>query len=320
MSKQDAEIWVGIDISKTRLDVAIGQTGETWSAGNEAVGIEKTVEHLQRLEPRLVVVESTGGLEKTLLRALHQGHIRFALVNPRRVREFARSVGLLAKTDKLDARLLARFAEAIQPAPTPLPSEAEQLLSALIDRRCQLVDFRTAETNRLASAHPAVRPSIQQLLQELAKKITELEEQIEQLIAQQAAFQHKAELLRSVPGIGPMTSAVLLADLSELGRLDRKKLAALVGVAPFNNDSGRHRGKRRTQGGRTTVRTVLYMATISASRFNPVIKAFYTQLLKRGKLKKVALVACMRKMLTILNAMIRTDTPWRATSLSPATP
>jgi transposase len=320
MSNLSAEIWVGIDVSKTQLDIAVGQADETWRAGNDDVGIAKTVERLQSLHPGLVVVESTGGLEKPLIRALHQSGIPFALINPHRVREFAKSLGLLAKTDKLDARWLARFAEAIRPASTCLPSEEEQLLSALIDRRRQLIDFRTAEKNRLAGAHPAVRSSIEQLLEDLGEKITELDQQIDELIASKAEFKHKVELLRTVPGIGPIASAILVADLPELGRLDRKKVAALVGVAPFNNDSGYRRGKRRVKGGRAAVRTVLYMATISASRFNPVIKAFYNRLLNRGKLKKVALVACMRKLLTILNAMLRSGEPWKSNSSSPVSP
>ena len=317
MSNLSAEIWVGIDVSKTQLDIAVGQVGETWSAGNEEVGIAKTVDRLQSLRPGLVVVESTGGLEQPLVRALHQVGIAFALVNPRRVREFAKSLGLLAKTDKLDARLLARFAEAIQPDPTQLASEAEQRLSALIDRRRQLIDFRTAELNRLAGAHPAVRSSIEQLLDELGKKISELDQQIEELIASKAEFKDKIDLLRTVPGVGPVASAILVADLPELGKLDRKKIAALVGVAPFNNDSGNRRGKRRIKGGRAAVRTVLYMATLAAARFNPVIKAFYDRLLNRGKVKKVALVACLRKLLTILNAMLRSNEPWKSGYLSP---
>lgn len=312
MSNLSAQVWVGVDISKTQLDVAVGQAGETWSAGNDDIGVAKTVARLQELSPGLVVVESTGGLERSLVRSLHQVGIACALVNPQRVREFAKSLGLLAKTDKLDARLLARFAEAVRPAPSRLASPEEQLLSARVDRRRQLIDIRTAETNRLASAHPAIRPSIEQFLEELAEKITELDQQIDQLIACQAEFARKAALLRTVPGIGPVACAILVADLPELGCLDRKQIAALVGVAPFNDDSGYHRGKRRVKGGRAAVRKVLYMGTISASRFNPVIKAFYDQLLKRGKLKKVALVACMRKLLTILNAMLRSGETWKA--------
>lgn len=311
MSNISAEIWVGIDVSKTQLDVAVGETGETWSAGNDDIGITKTVEHLARLHPRLVVVESTGGLESRLVSELFVAQVPVALVNPYRVREFAKSAGLLAKTDKIDARLLVRFGQAIQPAPTCLPSEEEQLLSAMITRRRQLIDIRTAETNRLASSvHASMRPGIEKHLAWLAEQILELDQNIQQFIQNHPDFKSKDNLLRSVPGIGPVTSAIVIADLPELGKVDRKKIAALVGVAPFNDDSGYRRGKRRVKGGRPAVRTVLYMATISASRFNPTIKVFYEHLLKMGKLKKVALVACMRKLLVILNAMLRDNKVW----------
>lgn len=316
MSNQSEEYFVGIDISKTQFDVAVGQAGETWVAANTEPGIAKTVERLQQIGPCFVVVESTGGLERKLLREFQLAGIRFALVNPHRVREFAKSLGLLAKTDKMDARLLARFAESVRPQPTCLPSEEEQFLSALISRRSQLIDFRTAELNRRASAHPSIQASIELLLTQLAEQITQLDQQIELLISQNDDFKEKNEILRSVPGIGPITSAILIADLPELGHTDRKKAAALVGVAPFNDDSGYRRGKRRTKGGRADVRKVLYMATISASRYNPRIKAFYEQLLKRGKLKKVALVACMRKLLTILNAMLRSRSHWQTSYLA----
>ncbi len=312
MSNRNEEKYVGIDVSKTQLDVAVGQVGETWRAGNTDEGIAKTVERLKRLEVSLVVVESTGGLERKLLRELQLAGVSFTLTNPHRVREFAKSVGLLAKTDKIDARLLARFGEAIRPTPTLLPSEAEQLLSALIARRSQLIDFRTAETNRLASAHPSVQGSIQQLIGQLEEQIAQLDQQIDQFISHHPDFKDKDEILQSAPGIGPISSAILIADLPELGRLDRKKIAALVGVAPFNNESGGWHGKRRTKGGREAVRKILYMATLAATRFNPEIKAFYQQLVKRGKHKKVALVACMRKFLTILNAMLRSSSPWRS--------
>lgn len=314
MSNRMEEMWVGIDVSKTQLDIAIAGTGELWSANNDEIGILKTVEHLRSLQPNLVVVESTGGLETLLVSELYTAGIRVALVNPGRVREFAKSVGLLAKTDKLDAQLLAHFAQAIQPAATQLPSDEERLLSAMLTRRRQLVDMRTAEKNRLISAHSAMRPSIEKLLGWLEQELQQLNQDIDQFISNQPLFKQKDEILRSAPGVGPVTSAIVLADLPELGHLDRKKIAALVGVAPFNDDSGYRRGKRRIKGGRPSVRTVLYMATVTAVKFNPIIKAFYDRLLKFGKLKKVALVACMRKLLTILNAMIRDMQPWRTVS------
>jgi transposase len=320
MTGQSSAQYVGIDVSKGRLDVAIGEQGECWDVGNDEKGILKLVERLKAVEPALIVLESTGGLEMGALASLYSAGLSVALVNPGRVREFAKSLGLLAKTDKIDARLLARFAEAIRPAPTCLPSQEEQLLSALIARRSQLIDFRTAELNRLVSAHTSVQASIELLLNQLGEQISQLDRQVEQLISQNDDFTDKDEILRSTPGIGPVSSAILIADLPELGRLDRKKIAALVGVAPFNDDSGYRRGKRRTKGGRAAIRKVLYMATISASRYNPKIKSFYEQLLKRGKLKKVALVACMRKLLTILNAMLRSRTPWRSTNLALQSP
>jgi transposase len=318
MSNLSADVWVGIDVNKTQLDVAVEPTGEPWSAKNDEEGIAKTVGHLQQLSPRRVIVESTGGLEQALLKALNAAKVPFTLINPQRAREFARSKGLLAKTDKIDARLLALFGQAIQPAPTCLPGEQEQLLSALIVRRRQLIDMRTAENNRLATAHSAVYPSLQQHLEELKAKISEVDQQIKQLVASQPDFQCKEKILRSAPGIGPITSAILISDLPELGRLNRKQVAALVGVAPFNNDSGYHRGKRRVKGGRAGVRRTLYMATLCATRFNPVIEAFYHQLRKRGKPTKVAIVACMRKLLTILNAMLRSGNPWHSSLSSSA--
>jgi len=311
MNNDCEEIWVGIDISKAQLDVAVGETGEFWSANNDREGVAKTVDHLVRLNPLCVVVESTGGLERQILCGLLIAGVSVALVNPHRTREFAKSTGLLAKTDKLDARLLARFGKAVKPNPTRLPSEAEQQLSALIARRRQLIDMRTAETNRLGSTPASMLPSIHEHLSWLNEKIIELEEQIDLSIQTHPDFKAKNEILRSVPGIGSVSAAILIADLPELGQHDRKVIAALVGVAPFNNDSGFRKGKRRVKGGRSAVRTVLYMATISATRFNPTIKSFYEHLLKMGKLKKVAIVACMRKLLTILNAMLRDSLPWK---------
>jgi transposase len=303
--------FVGIDVSKTRLDVALGETGECWSVSNDPEGIAQTAARLAALPIRLIVIESTGGLERELVRALITQGLPVALVNPARVRDFARSIGLLAKTDKIDARLLARFGMSTHPAPTCLPTEDEQKLSAILLRRHQLIDFRTAETNRLPGAHSSMRSSIEDMLAHLNQLIVDLDTQIRVLIDSIPAFQEKEQLLRSVPGIGPVSAAVMLADLPELGQLDRQQIAALVGVAPFNNDSGYHHGKRRIKGGRPAVRTVLYMATVTAVRYNPVLKAFYDHLLLRGKPKKVALVACMRKLLVILNAMLRSHSSWK---------
>lgn len=313
MNEKPSEMYVGIDVSKTKLDVAIGKDGAYWQANNDPTGIHKTVERLQARQPRLIVVESTGGLETALITELYAAGLPFALVHPGRVRDFARSIGLLAKTDKLDARLLAHFGEAIQPPLSRLPGEAEQYLNALLLRRRQLLDILVDEKNHLVSTRLDLRTNVEEHLTWLKEAITDLNQQIDDQIRQIPHFREKEAILRSAKGVGPILCAKLLSGLPELGQLNRKKIAALVGVAPFNDDSGYRRGKRRTKGGREDVREVLYMATVVAARYNPIIKPFYQHLLKQGKLKKVALVACMRKFLTILNAMIRDMRPFLAT-------
>ncbi len=308
--------FVGIDVSKERLDIGVGADGEFWQEGNDETGIEATVRRLAEMQPALVVVESTGGLEWPLVSELAARQVPVALVNPGRVREFAKSLGLLAKTDKLDAHLLARFGEAAKPSPTVLPDEAVQKLSALMARRRQLLQMLTMEKNHLLSTRLSLRSKVQAHIAWLEQEIDQLTEQIQKDLQETPGFRDKDRILRSAKGVGPITSLILLSDLPELGQLDRKKIAALVGVAPFNHDSGRRRGMRRIKGGRASVRQVLYMATVVASRFNPVIRAFYQRLVASGKKKKVALVACMRKLLTILNAMIRDMTPWKAPATS----
>lgn len=310
MSQEEQQIVVGIDISKARLD--IHAKGNDWSVRNELDSIAGLAAQLQELHPCLIVVESTGGLERVVLAEFSADGLPVALVNPRRVREFARSIGLLAKTDKIDAKLLVRFGEAVKPEPTHLPSPEEQRLSALMTRRRQVIEMLTMEKNHLCSSHPAAIESVTKIIDVLEQELDELNKQIDDFIDQLPTFQKKDEILRSAPGVGKVTAAILLSDLPELGKLDRKKIAALVGVAPFNNDSGHFRGKRRIKGGRPTVRTVLYMATITATKFNPVIRSFYHHLLLQGKLKKVALVACMRKLLIYLNAMIRDSRYWES--------
>lgn len=306
------ESYVGIDVSKKQLDIAVNQDGAWWQSPNDEKGVAMTVAKLQELRPSLIVVESTGGLEVRLLTALYEAELPFCRVHPGRVREFARSIGLLAKTDRLDARLLARFAEAVKPPVTSLPGEDEQLLSALLTRRRQVVEMFTAETNRLGTAPSTTQDRISQHILWLQEERKTLDEEIEQFIDQTPTFRQKQEILTSTPGIGPVTSAILIADLPELGQLSRQKIAALVGVAPFNNDSGPRRGKRRVKGGRAAIRSTLYMATLSSIQYNPVIQSFYNRLLTYGKAKKVAIVACMRKLLTILNAMIRDKHAWIA--------
>lgn len=312
MVKQDTECFVGIDVSKRQLDISVGQDGEYWTAPNDEKGIRRIVERMRSISPSLIVVESTGGLEYSLVAMLYDAGLPIALVHPGRVREFAKSLGLLAKTDKLDAHVLARYAQAAHPAPTQLPSEAEQELSALMTRRRQVINMLTAEKNRLPSTRPSLRKRVQEHIRWLKGELAALDGDIDNFIQQTPVLKDKQDLMADVPGVGPVTCATLLSDLPELGQLNRKQIAALVGVAPFNNDSGPRRGKRRIRGGRGHVRKALYMATISAIRCNPRIRAFYANLLTNGKVKKVAIVACMRKLLTILNAMIRDMEPWRA--------
>lgn len=302
--------YVGIDVSKEHLDVAVGQKGSRWRANNDEAGIESSVKRLKEINPALVVVESTGGLEMRVLVSLQEAGVPICRTHPGRVREFAKSIGLLAKTDNLDARLLARFAEAVKPPVTPLLGQAEQQLLALMSRRRQVIEMLVAEKNRLPATWSALQERLNKHISWLEEELSDLNTQIKRLIDETDAFQDKDALLQSVPGVGQTTSAILLAGLPELGCLNRQQIAALVGVAPFNQDSGRKQGKRHVKGGRPAVRSVLYMATLSAIRFNPVIKTFYHHLLTQGKLKKVALVACMRKLLTILNAILRNKNPW----------
>jgi transposase len=302
--------YVGIDVSKGRLDVAIGEQGEFWNVVNDEKGIAKLVDRMKAEQPELVVLESTGGLELPVMTELYASKVRVALVNPGRVREFARSIGLLAKTDKLDARLLARFAEAVKPAVTRMPDEQEQHLIALVTRRRQLIEMLVAEENRLITVRLSLRENLEEHITWLRQALKDLNREMREFIRQSPIWKDKEDLLQSVPGVGPVTASTLLAELPELGTLDRKRIAALVGVAPFNDDSGHRRGKRKIKGGRSSVRNVLYMAALSSSRFNPILRPFYKRMIQRGKLKKVALTACMRKLLTFLNAIIRDQKRW----------
>jgi len=303
MNQEKPAVVIGIDVSKARLDICA--PGGEWSVHNDLESIGILASQLQELQPDLIVIESTGGLERAVLVELSAVGLPVALVNPRRVREFAKSIGLLAKTDRIDARLLVRFGEAVKPQPTRLPTPEEQRLSALMTRRRQVIEMLTMEKNHLSSSHPTIQDSVNKIMDALQSELDELNHQIDHFIDQHPDFKCKDKILRSVPGVGEVTSAILISDLPELGTLDRKKIAALVGVAPFNNDSGRFRGKRRIKGGRPSVRTVLYMAALTATRHNPVIRSFYLHLLGQGKHKKVAIVACMRKLLLYLNSLIR---------------
>ena len=304
--------YVGIDVSKDRLDMATLGKKQAQQVRNTKDGIAQLADQMVDLQPELIVVEATGGYQRSVVEALFRAGLSVAVVNPARVRQFARASGLLAKTDKLDAFVLAEFGRTMQPRRYEGKSEAEKQLSALLVRRKQLEEMLKAEQNRLRTISPSLRGSVERIIALLKEEKKKLDEQIRELMREQKAWQEQTEILSSAPGVGPVTTATLLADLPELGKMDRKKIAALVGVAPMNYDSGKKRGYRKTKGGRGDVRSVLYMSTLVATRYNPLIRTQYQQMLKRGKLKKVALTACMRKFLTILNAMMRDQQPFRA--------
>lgn len=304
--------FVGIDVSKEFLDVHCRPSAESLRVGNDEAGIAGLVERFRSAKPELVVVEATGGYEAPLAAALALAGHAVAVVNPRQVRDFAKAVGRLAKTDALDAAVLAHFAEVVRPEPRALPDEAATVLEALVGRRRQLVEMLTAERHRLARSAAAVRPNIQANVNWLRRQLADIDKDLGDAIKKSPMWRAKDDLLRSVPGVGPVTARTLIADLPELGSLSRKQLAALVGVAPMNCDSGTHRGARRTWGGRAPVRSALYMAALVGSKKNPVLRSLYTRLVERGKKPKVALIACAHKLLTILNAIIRANAPWRA--------
>jgi len=306
------EIFVGIDVSKAVLDIAITPTGEAWSVPNSTEGVLQLIAKLREISPTLVVLEATGGLERRAVAALAGAALPVVAVNPRQVRDFAKATGRLAKTDAIDAAVLALFADRIRPQVRPLPDEETQELEALVVRRRQVVDMITAEKSRLSAAPPSkrVRTAIGKTIKWLQKQLEEIDNDLDSSIRNSSVWREKDALIQSVPGVGKVLSRTLLSLVPELGTLGKKQLAALVGVAPLNRDSGQHRGRRTVWGGRASVRAVLYMNALVAARCNPTIRAFHARLIAAGKLPKVALVACMRKLLTILNAMIRNRTPW----------
>jgi transposase len=311
-------LFVGIDVAKAHLDVAERPSGTVWRVPNDEAGFAQLVQRWQPSAPTLVVVEATGGLEGPLVATLATAGLAVVVVNPRQVRDFAKAVGQLAKTDALDAHLLARFAEVVRPARRPLPDAQAQALAALLARRSQIVTMLSAEQQRLSTTLAALRPRVEAHLHWLRTEREALDRDLEQTIRQTPLWRERDDLLRSVPGVGPILATTLVAELPALGRLNRKQIAALVGVAPLNCDSGRRRGRRAIWGGRARVRAVLYMGALVAVRHNPVLRAFYERLLAAGKPKKVALTACMHKLLVILNAMLCHGTPWRVSSAPPA--
>ena len=304
------ETFVGIDVAKDRVDVAVRPGGDMWSVDYDERGMSELASCLNTTAPAAVLLEATGGLEVPLVSALAAAALPVVVVNPRQVRDFARATGRLAKTDALDAQVLAHFAEAVRPPVRPLRDADTQELNSIATRRSQLVTMLVAEKNRLRRSSHSVRSSVQSHITWLEQELNDLDKDLRSALRRSPVWREKDDLLRSVPGVGEQLSMSLLAYLPELGKLSRKQIAALVGVAPFNRDSGPYRGRRSIWGGRSRVRAVLYMGALVASRYNPVLREFYHRLLAAGKPKKLALTACMRKLLTILNAMVKSGQHW----------
>ena len=303
-------IYVGIDVAKAQVDVAVRPTDDSWEVSYDDAGVRQLVSRLKALEPVMVLLEASGGLELPLVAALATEELPVVVVNPRQVRDFARATGKLAKTDSLDAAVLAHFAEVVRPPARPLRDAETQALNSLAARRHQVMTMLVSEKNRLSIATVAVRPRIEAHIAWLERELADLDEGLRQTLRQSPVWREKDDLLRTVPGVGEQLSLTLLAYLPELGTLNRRQVAALVGVAPFNRDSGTLRGKRTVWGGRARVRAALYMGALVASRFNPLIRDFYQRLLAAGKPKKLSLTACMRKLLVILNSMLKHRSPW----------
>ena len=304
--------FVGIDVSKLQLDIAVRPDNKRWSVANAEADIIKVIEALNELSPKVIVVEATGGMEMPLVAALSQACLPVVVVNPRQVRDFAKAVGRMAKTDRIDADILAHFGEAVKPDVRLLKDEETQMLTALVTRRRQVIEMLTAEKNRLGISPKVIHKGIQKHIEWLQRRLEDIDRHLDSAIRKSPIWREKDDLLRSVPGVGQVLSVSLITGLPELGSLSRRKIAALVGVAPLNCDSGLFRGKRTVWGGRSYIRAVLYMATLSASRVNPTISLFYRRLIEAGKKPKVALTACMRKLLGILNAIVKNRSPWQA--------
>jgi transposase len=302
--------FVGIDVAKDSMEVTAHGGKEHWAYANDEYGLVKLAAKMKRLSPVLIVLEATGGYEVMIAAELRSRGFPVAVVNPRHIRDFARSVGILAKTDALDAKVIARYAATVQPTPRALPDEETQRLGAIIMRRRQVIAMLTAEKNRLHQADPAVRESLQTHIRWLEQELDDINKELKQKVEDNPEWKEKNDIIQSVPGVGPNLAITLLSDFPELGSLNRKQTAALSGVAPFNRDSGTLRGKRMIWGGRDIVRAATYMSTFVAIRFNPLLKAFFKRLTEAGKPYKVAMVACMRKLLCILNAMLKNRTSW----------
>ena len=307
------KIFIGIDIAKDTIDISVLPSGDNWSVGTTPEELSETVDRLVALKPTNIVMEATGGYETRLAALLVTTGLPVAVVNPRQVRDFGRALGIMAKTDAIDAHLIALFAEKVQPECRPIPTDDERALKELLNRRRQLVDMRTAELNRQQQTNSQqVYNSITQLIDFINHDLDTIEHEIDKRIKASPVWRAKEKLLQSVPGIGKVTASMLIVTLPELGQLNRRQIASLVGLAPMNRDSGTFRGRRMITGGRASIRSGLYMPVLSAVRYNPKIKQFYDRLIDAGKLEKVALTASMRKLLTMLNAIIRENQPWRS--------
>ncbi len=309
-------VYVGVDVAKSALDVAVTDSEEARQFANDDKGISQAVSYIAGLKPVMIILEATGNLEMPLAAALQASRLPVVVINPRQVRDFARATGALAKTDTIDARILALFGARVKPEIRPLPDKNARDMRSLLTRRRQLVEMLTAEHNRLFQTHEDIRLGIEAHIKWLEKTLSDINDDLERRIKRSPSWLEKDNLLKSVPGVGKVVSSSLLIELPELGKLNRRKIAALVGVAPLNRDSGTMRGRRTVWGGRAKLRAVLYMAALVASRRNPIIAAFYQRLVNAGKAKKVALVACMRKLLIILNAMMRTMSAWQPGPIS----
>lgn len=306
-----SEKFVGIDVSKRSLDVNVFGEKDSQHVSNDPEGFATLLAQMQAVQPILIVFEATGGYERRPVKALNEAGFSVAVVNPTRVRRLAEGIGVLAKTDKIDARIIAQYASIVRPLANSRKTTLEERLAACVERRKQLIVMLVAEKNRLSACLDSMRECIDEHIAWLEEKVDDLEKEIQALIQQKPDWRRRAEIIDSVPGVGPVTASTMVAELPELGNINRQKIAALVGLAPYNKDSGPKKGKRRIFGGRTSIRAPLYMAALSAIRYNPVICAFYQSLIKRGKLPKVAITACMRKLLVIINAMVRKGEAWQ---------
>jgi transposase len=307
---ETSEIFVGIDISSLELEIGILPQSQTWKSSNDETGMSELVERLAGLGPALVVMEATGGLERAVHIILEEAGLAVRVVNPRQVRDFAKALGILAKTDAIDALVLAKYAQTLKPEPRSAKDKQTRELEALLKRHCQLVEMLTQEKNRLRTTPRSVRGKLEEHIAILKKYLKDVDKETRGFIKRMPIWKEKDQIIRSAPGAGPVLSVTVLSSVPEMGKLNRRKIGALIGVVPFNCDSGKFKGRRRCWGGRADVRSVLYMATLAAIRCNVIIRPFYQRLIAAGKDKKVAITACMRKFLTILNTMVRNGTKW----------